>query len=57
MNEETWMNRSTSYLATASAILWVPSTCTSAKEKFLEAWESQRLGPGPEAVGKGYLVG
>ena len=23
--EETWMNRSTSYLATASAILWVPS--------------------------------
>lgn len=33
--DETWMYRSTSYLATASAIRSVPSMCTSAREKFL----------------------
>jgi hypothetical protein len=33
--DETWMYLSTSYLATDSAILWVPSTWTSSKEKFL----------------------
>lgn len=34
--DETWMNRSTSYLATASAILSAPSTCTSSRSKFLK---------------------
>ena len=33
--DETWMKRSTSYLATASAMRSVPSMCTSAREKFL----------------------
>ena len=33
--DETWINLSTSYLATASAIRSVPSMCTSDKLKFL----------------------
>jgi hypothetical protein len=33
--DETWMKRSTSYFATASAIRSLPSMCTSASEKFL----------------------
>lgn len=33
--EETWTNRSTSYLATASAIRSAPSTWTSSRVKFL----------------------
>lgn len=33
--DETWIYRSTSYLATASTIRSVPSTCTSSREKFL----------------------
>lgn len=36
LKEETWMNRSTSYLATASAIRSAPSTWTSSKSKFLK---------------------
>ena len=33
--DETWMYRSTSYLATASTIRSVPSMWTSEREKFL----------------------
>lgn len=38
--DETWIKRSTSYLATASAILSAPSTWTSSRSKFLEPSES-----------------
>jgi hypothetical protein len=34
--EETWMKRSTSYLATASAMRSTPSTWTSSRSKFLD---------------------
>jgi hypothetical protein len=34
--DETWMNRSISYFATASAIRSAPSTCTSSRSKFLD---------------------
>jgi hypothetical protein len=37
LKDETWMNRSTSYLATASAIRSEPSMWTSEREKFLDA--------------------
>ena len=36
--DETWMKRSTSYLATASAIRSAPSTWTSSNVKFLLAF-------------------
>lgn len=35
LNDDTCMNLSTSYLATASAIRSAPSTCTSSSVKFL----------------------
>lgn len=38
LKDETWIKRSTSYFATASAILSAPSTCTSSSEKFLFAF-------------------